>query len=97
MRHLKKLLVEKFIAIGVERGIAPKLAQETIQALIASEVVSNEKANAWEQDAQVYEWRAHKVPLADITRCYLISRSAVFNAVRRHGKRRRAVLRGERE
>ena len=60
-------------------------------------IVSSEKANAWEQDAQVYEWRAHKVPLADITRCYLISRSAVFNAVRRHGKRRRAVLRGERE
>jgi len=95
MRHLRKLFTEKFCAIGIDRGRAVELAKETVQALIASEVVSLEKVNAWEQDAQIYELRSHKVPAAEVARCYLVGKSTVFESVRRYTKRRRAVLKGE--
>ena len=95
MRHLNRLLAEKYVAIGVERETASKMAEQTVIALVAADVIPQARAEAFERDAQIYYLKGQKIATSEIKSSCAVSRRTVFDAVRRHGKRRRAILRSE--
>jgi hypothetical protein len=91
MRHLKKLLAEKYVENGVEPSVAAELAGQAIRTLIAAEAIPQTRAESWERDAQIYYLRGNNVPFATIQSSYNISRSWIYDAISRHGKRHRAA------
>jgi len=92
MQHLKKLLAEKYISGGVEPERATQLAAQAIRVLIAVEAIAPARAESWERDAQIYHLRGQGVSCATIQSCYSTSRSWVYDAIKRHGKRRKAAI-----
>jgi hypothetical protein len=92
MRHLKKLLTERYIAGGVEPERAVQLAAQTVRLLSDAEVIAPGRADSWERDAQIYHMRDQGVPCAAIQSSFSVSRSRVYDAIKRHGRRRRAAI-----
>jgi hypothetical protein len=92
MRHLKKLLTERYIAGGIEPERAMQLAAQTVRVLADAEVIAPGRADSWERDAQIYQMRGQGVPCATIQSCFSVSRSRVYDAIKRHGRRRRAAI-----
>jgi hypothetical protein len=92
MRHLKKFLTERYIAEGVEPERATRLAAQTVRVLADAEVIAPGRADSWERDAQIYQMRGQGVPCAAIQSCFSVSRSRVYDAIKRHGRRRRAAI-----
>ena len=93
MRQARKLLAELFMGRGVEPLLAQALARLALDAAVAAELVPPARAESWEREAQVYSMRGQGVALRDIQEGFCMSRSQIYSAVRRHGKRRRAALR----
>jgi hypothetical protein len=92
MRHAKKLLAEKYAAVGVEPERAAQLAGQAIRVLVDAEVIAQGRLDSWERDAQIYHMRGQGVPCAAIQGSFSVSRSRIYDAVKRHGMRRRAAL-----
>jgi hypothetical protein len=91
MRHLKKLLTEKYVDNGVEPFAAAESAERAIRILVAAEAIPQARAESWGRDAQIYYLRGNNVPFSVIQSSYNISRSLLYDAINRHGKRRKAA------
>jgi hypothetical protein len=89
VRHLRKLLVERYVAKGVELEKAEELAAYAIQVLVSAEAIPPSTVWSWERDAQIYYLCGNRVPVSTIQACYSTSRSGIYVAIRRHGKRKR--------
>jgi hypothetical protein len=72
-----------------------EMAGERLCFLLALEIVTAKKLDEYEQDAQVYYLRSHHVDTEQIRKCYPVSRQWVHKCLKRHIKRLRAAMRGE--
>jgi Mor family transcriptional regulator len=97
VRHLRKALAGCIVANGIEpdRAKAMEMAGETLCFLVALEIVTPKKLDEYERDAQVYYLRSHGVDTEQIRKCYSVSRQWVHECIKRHIKRLRAAMRGE--
>lgn len=91
--HLARLLADHYATAGMDRDEALRLAEATIGTLVAAEALQAGHVEAWERDARIYELRGQGLAASVIGLRVSLSRARVFDAVRRHGKRRRAALR----
>jgi Mor family transcriptional regulator len=97
MRHLRKALAGCLVANGIEpdKGRALEMAEDTLYLLIAFEIITPKKLEEYERDAQIYYLRSHGVDMDQIRACYDVSRQWVHECLKRHIKRLRAAMRGE--
>lgn len=92
MKHLVDLLATALTARGWPSDATQRLAREVLDVALAAGVVSRSSLDQWERDAQIYHLRSHGLSAAVIGVRINLRRSQVFEAVRRHTKRRRAAL-----
>lgn len=89
--YLQDLLAEVFRAEG---SLDPdRTAARALEALQRVEVLPAAEVERFERDARVYELRGQGLRPSQLVDRFGISRGQVFKMIRRHGQRRRAVLR----
>lgn len=92
MSHfLQDLLAEVFRAEGTPDP--ERVAKRAVEALMRVEVMSAAAVERFEVDARIYDLRGSGVAPCQLVVRFGLSRGQVFKVVRRHGQRRRAVLR----
>lgn len=93
-----QIIEEHLVRCGVPEPIAKSEAPKHLAVLMAAGLVNVRSLDAVERDAQVYRLRGQRVNGEPMTAVLIgqrltLARSKVFEALRRHQARRRAVLR----
>jgi hypothetical protein len=94
VRHLRRLLAERLIAAGAEPVEAARTAELAVRTMLEAETISAYRAESWERDAQIHCLIKSGAPLEAVRRLHGMSRSGMYEALRRHLERRRAARDG---
>jgi len=89
----QQLISDCLVAQGEDRSKADRVAAFVMEVLPAAGIVKQTDAEAFERDARVYQLRGSRLTAVVISERVGLCRSKVFEAIRRHAKARRAVLR----
>ena len=85
MTYLETLLADVM-------GITEAQAKKAVEVLMRVEVVSHSAVERFERDAKLYRLRGEGLGCTTLAMRFTMSRTQVFDAIRSHAKRRRAVL-----
>jgi len=91
--YARQLLTECFAAGGMDIATATRAADLALTTCVAAGLVAEERLDVWEREARVYHLRGQRLTVEVISARVCLGRSQVFEAIKRHQKRRRAALR----
>ena len=93
MSYAQQLLVECFSAGGMDPETAAKAAEIAMATCVAAGIVALDRLDTWEREARIYHLRGQRVTAVVVSIRLQVSLRSVFEATKRHTKRRRAALR----
>ena len=91
--YVQTVIEARYTRLGISPEIARSEAGKEIAMLIAMGLISAKTVEAVDRDAQVHDLRGKGLTCTVIGVRMSISRTCIFEAIRRHVRRRRAVLR----
>ena len=93
MSYARQLLVEILLAQGMGEAEATKVVGLIVDRQLACDMMPAEHLDTWERGARAYHLRGQRLTVEVISARVCLGRSQVFEAIKRHEKRRRAALR----
>lgn len=93
MSYAHQLLADILTAQGVPADKAARAAEVIMAAQVAAGLVQVRVLEAVERDARAYHLRGERLTAVIVAQRLSLSRVAVYDAIKRHIQRRRAVLR----
>lgn len=91
--HALQFLQDQLERAGLPAPVAACEAGRLLAAQVAAGLVPLRALEAWERDAHIYHLRGQRLTVEVIGTRVNLSRSNVFEAIRRHQKARRAAAR----
>jgi hypothetical protein len=88
----QQLISDCLVAQGEDRAKADRTAAFVMQVLPAAGIVRQSDLEAFELDAKIYKLRGSRLTAMVISERVGRGRTYIFDAIRRHAKARRAVL-----
>ncbi len=92
MSYAQQLLTECFAAGGMDLELAARAAELALATCVAAGLVASDRLDVWEREARIYHLRGQRVTAVVVSVRLQVSLRSVFEATKRHQKRRRAAL-----